>query len=335
MKFVDEAEIRVEAGKGGDGCLSFRREKYIPRGGPDGGDGGDGGSVYLQVKEGINTLVDFRYQKIHRAENGAPGRGSQCSGSKGSDLYIPVPQGTTVYDAHTDEFIVDLMEPQAVILVAEGGRHGLGNVHFKSSVNRSPQKTTQGQAGEVRDLKLELKLLADVGLLGMPNVGKSTFIRAVSHAKPKVADYPFTTLFPHLGVVRVAPFQSFVIADIPGIIAGASEGVGLGIQFLRHLSRTSILLHLVDIMPLDGSDPREHVRVIEQELKKFSGELAKRERWLVFNKIDRLSPGQWELQGRKVVNELQWQGKVYYISALKGIGTRELCYDLMAALKKE
>ncbi|MGH8167026.1 MAG: GTPase ObgE, partial [Woeseiaceae bacterium] len=275
MKFVDEATIRVQAGNGGNGALSFRREKYIERGGPDGGDGGRGGSVYLVAKAGTNTLADFRVARKHRAESGQPGAGRNKSGKSGDDLDVPVPCGTVVHDVDTGELIGDLTEAGQRLKVAEGGRGGFGNTHFKSSVNRAPRKTTPGTSGEARHLKLELKLLADVGLVGLPNAGKSTLIRAMSAARPKVADYPFTTLHPHLGVVSVGPLQSFVMADIPGLIEGAAEGAGLGIQFLRHLERTRLLLHVVDLAPLDAdARPSDQVEAIGQELAKFSDELA-------------------------------------------------------------
>lgn len=329
MKFVDDATIRVEAGNGGNGCLSFRREKFIPWGGPDGGDGGDGGSVYLQANENINTLVDFRYQRLHKAQRGQDGMGSQCTGKSGDDVTVPVPLGTLVFDADTDELIADLTSSGQKVCVAKGGQRGLGNIHFKSSINRAPRKTTRGTPGEQRQLRLELKLLADVGLLGLPNAGKSSFIRAVSQAHPKVADYPFTTLHPQLGVVRVGPYQSFVVADIPGLIEGAAEGAGLGIQFLKHLSRTTILLHLVDIAPLDDLDPVASVRVIEEELQKYNPELAAKERWLVLNKIDLLPADEVDARCDEIISKLDWKERVFKISALKKEGTQEICYQLM------
>src|SRR5690606_3060902 len=288
MKFVDEATIIVEAGKGGHGCLSFRREKYIPKGGPDGGDGGDGGSVYLEADSALNTLIDYRFQRRHKAPNGEPGSGRNCTGTKGEDLVLPVPVGTTVVDMDTHEVLGDLTKEGQRLKVAQGGFHGLGNTRFKSSVNRAPRQTSKGSEGEARNLRLELKVLADVGMLGLPNAGKSTFIRAVSAAQPKVADYPFTTLVPSLGVVKVQTHRSFVIADIPGLIEGASEGAGLGIRFLKHLTRCRVLLHLVDMAPLDGSDPADNALAIVAELEKFSPTLAKRDRWLVLNKVDLL-----------------------------------------------
>lgn len=334
MKFVDEATILVAAGNGGDGCASFRREKFIPRGGPDGGDGGDGGSIYLQADKDINTLVDFRYQRIFRAERGQNGMGQQRSGKGGEDLIIKVPVGTVIYDADTQELIGDLITDNAKICVAQGGRHGIGNVHFKSSTNRAPRRFTKGIPGDQRNLHLELKLLADVGLLGLPNAGKSTFIHAVSAARPKIADYPFTTLHPNLGVVRVDAQRSFVVADIPGLIEGAAEGAGLGIQFLKHLMRTRILLHLVDIAPMDDSDPVTSVKAIIKELKKFSPELAKKPRWLVFNKIDLLLPEEAEEKCSEVVRRLKWKGPVFKVSAIKKAGTREVCYKLMEYLEE-
>ncbi|MGB0449920.1 MAG: Obg family GTPase CgtA, partial [Porticoccaceae bacterium] len=288
MKFVDEATIKVQAGKGGNGCMSFRREKYIPKGGPDGGDGGDGGSVFLVATEGLNTLIDFRFTRNYRAENGEQGRGSDCTGAGGDDLTLNVPVGTTVLDAETGDVLGDLTELAQTLKVAQGGFHGLGNTRFKSSINRAPRQTSPGSEGEMREIKLELKVLADVGLLGLPNAGKSTFIRSVSAARPKVANYPFTTLVPNLGVVGMSGDKSFVVADIPGLIEGASEGAGLGIRFLKHLTRTRLLLHLVDMMPYDATTPAQNAQVIEQELAKFSPTLAEGDRWLVLNKTDLL-----------------------------------------------
>ncbi|HCW89723.1 MAG TPA: GTPase ObgE [Marinobacter sp.] len=329
MKFVDEATIIVEAGKGGHGCLSFRREKYVPRGGPDGGDGGDGGSVWLEAEESLNTLIDYRFKRKFKARNGQPGSGRNCSGIKGEDLVMPVPVGTTVVDMDTHEVLGDLTRAGQRLKVAQGGFHGLGNARFKSSVNRAPRQTTKGSEGELRSLRLELKVLADVGLLGMPNAGKSTFIRSVSAARPKVADYPFTTLVPNLGVVSVQAHQSFVIADIPGLIEGAAEGAGLGIRFLKHLVRTRLLLHLVDVAPYDGSSPVDSVRVIEHELEKFSETLAGRERWLVLNKLDMLSEDEREQVCSDIISQLGWEGPVYRISALSGEGTRDLTQAVM------
>jgi GTP-binding protein len=335
MKFVDEVTIRVEAGQGGDGALSFRREKFVPRGGPDGGDGGRGGDVVFVGDKDLNTLADFRHVRVLRAENGEKGRGRNQTGRAGKDLLVPVPLGTRVLDAHTGELIGEITRAGERLVVARGGRGGFGNAHFKSSVNRAPRKTTPGGPGEVRELYLELQLLADVGLLGLPNAGKSTFLRAVSDARPKVADYPFTTLYPHLGVVRVEPLRSFVIADIPGLIEGAAEGAGLGIQFLRHLRRTSLLLHLVD---MSAADPAHDVRVIEHELEKFSPALARRERWLVPNKMDLIPAAAREERVRALVAELGWRGPVWPIAAIRGEGCAALAGSLMRrleALRKE
>jgi GTPase len=329
MKFVDEAQIRVTAGSGGNGCASFRREKFIPFGGPDGGDGGDGGSVWLVADEGLNTLVDFRHMRQFKAPRGQNGMGSQMYGKGGEDITIRVPVGTVVTNVDTDEVIGDLTAHGQRLKVAEGGRGGLGNIHFKSSVNRAPRKATPGTPGEVRDLKMELRLLADVGLLGFPNAGKSTFIRAVSAATPRVADYPFTTLHPNLGVVRIGTDQSFVVADIPGIIEGAAEGAGLGIQFLRHVSRTSLLLHVVDIRPIDGSDPVEQVQTIERELASFDTELVDRPRWLVINKMDVFDDEEeLEATANDIVNRLGWTGPSFLISAAGQQGTREVCLQV-------
>lgn len=332
MKFVDEASISVEAGNGGNGCLSFRREKYIPKGGPDGGDGGHGGSVYLQAEEAVNTLVDYRYVRRYKAENGEGGMGSEMSGKQGEDTYLKVPVGTTVIDEDTLEILGDLTEDGATLKVAEGGVRGLGNIHFKSSVNRAPRQTTKGTPGESRNLKLEMKVLADVGLLGLPNAGKSTFIRAVSAAKPKVADYPFTTMVPNLGVVSVAKYKSFVVADIPGLIEGASEGAGLGIRFLKHLVRTRILLHIVDMNPFDESTPAENAKVIVNELEKFSPELVNRERWLLLNKLDLVPEDEREARCQSVIDALDWKGPVYKISAISKEGTQQISFDIMSFL---
>jgi len=335
MKFVDEADIRVEAGKGGNGCVSFRREKYIPFGGPDGGDGGDGGSIFVVADDNLNTLVDLRYTRTFRAENGQGGMGRNMTGKGGADLEIPLPIGTIVYDKDTSEILADLTEQGQRVKIAQGGFHGLGNTRYKSSTNRAPRQFTPGTAGEARNLHLELKVLADVGLLGLPNAGKSTLIRAVSSAKPKVADYPFTTLYPNLGVVRVESHRSFVIADIPGLIEGAAEGAGLGIQFLKHVSRTLLLLHLVDVAPFDGSDPVEAVRVIENELAKFSDELIQRERWLVLNKLDLLPEDERERICADIIERLGWTGPVYRIAALTKEGTARLTQDIMVHLERE
>ncbi|MDX1634700.1 MAG: Obg family GTPase CgtA [Marinobacter sp.] len=329
MKFVDEATIQVEAGKGGHGCLSFRREKYVPRGGPDGGDGGDGGSVYLEAQEALNTLIDYRFKRKFKAQSGEPGAGRNCSGSMGEDLVLPVPVGTTVVDVDTHEVLGDLTRAGDRLKVAQGGFHGLGNTRYKSSVNQAPRQTSKGSEGELRNLRLELKVLADVGLLGLPNAGKSTFIRSVSAATPKVADYPFTTLVPNLGVVSVQAHQSFVIADIPGLIEGAAEGAGLGIRFLKHLVRTRLLLHLVDVAPYDGSSPADNVRAIARELEKFSETLASRERWLVLNKVDMVPAEDRDAHCQAIVDDLGWEGPVFAISALSGEGTKPLTQAVM------
>ncbi len=335
MKFVDEATIHVQAGKGGDGCVSFRREKYVEFGGPDGGDGGDGGCVYLIADGNLNTLADFRHVRRFKAGNGQPGNGRNCTGAGADDLYIPVPVGTLAYDTETEELIGDLTEVEQTLLVAQGGFHGLGNTRYKSSVNRTPRQFTKGSLGESRDLRLELKVLADVGLLGLPNAGKSTFIRAVSAAKPKVADYPFTTLYPNLGVVKVEQHRSFVVADIPGLIEGAAEGAGLGVQFLKHLSRTALLLHIVDLVPYDGSTPAENANTIIQELAKFNAELANKERWLVFNKTDLLPAEQAETLCTEVIQALDWQGPVFKMSALSKAGTEDICFKIMQHIEEQ
>jgi GTP-binding protein len=334
MKFVDEATIRVQAGKGGNGCLSFRREKYIAKGGPDGGDGGDGGSVYLEADTALNTMVDYRFQRQHRAQSGEGGRGKNCTGKSGEDLILQVPVGTTVLDEDSGEVLGDLSRHGQRLQVARGGFHGLGNTRFKSSTNRAPRQTSPGSDGELRILKLELKVLADVGLLGLPNAGKSTFIRSVSSARPKVADYPFTTLVPNLGVVQVQGHRSFVVADLPGLIEGAAEGAGLGIRFLRHLTRNRILLHLVDMAPYDESDPAEAALSIVREVEQFSTTLAQRERWLVLNKTDLLDADTLQERREAVLAALNWQGPVYEISALKGEGVRSLCGDIMQLLER-
>lgn len=334
MKFIDEVSILVQAGKGGDGCLSFRREKFIPFGGPNGGDGGDGGSIYLEADRNLNTLIDYRFRKHFNAPSGQQGKGSECTGKSGEDLVLKVPVGTVVWDAETLEQMGDLVEPTQRLLVAQGGFHGLGNVRFKTSCNRAPRQTTKGRPGECRKLRLELKVLADVGLLGFPNAGKSTFIRAVSSATPKVADYPFTTLDPHLGVVKVVEGQSFVVADIPGIIEGASEGMGLGLRFLKHLTRTRLLLHIIDIAPLDETDPLVQAKVILEELKKFSPELAAQERWLVFNKIDLIpDPRQCASVCERIIQGLEWKSPVFKISGLQKAGTVALCHHIMQYLE--
>ena len=333
MKFVDEATIRVSAGNGGSGTVSFRREKYVPFGGPDGGDGGAGGTVRLLADPGVNTLAEFRYQRRFRADNGAPGASRNCTGRGGEDIEVPVPVGTVVFDVDTDEEIGDLVEPGARVLVAQGGDGGQGNARFKSSTNRAPRKSTPGTPGESRHLRLELRLLAVVGLLGFPNAGKSTLIRSVSAARPKVADYPFTTLHPNLGVVRVGPFRSFVMADIPGLIEGAAEGHGLGIRFLKHLQRTRLLLHIVDIAPLDpDTDFASQARAIVAELERFSPELAARPRWLVINKTDLLSEDDVQDRTERVREALEWKGPVYRISALTRTGTEVLAREVMDCL---
>lgn len=329
MQFVDEATIRVIAGNGGSGCVSFRREKFIPFGGPDGGDGGGGGSVWLVADDGVNTLVDFRHLRTHKAQRGGNGMSRQMAGKSGDDVEIRVPVGTVVYNVETDEQIGDLVVAGQRLLVARGGVGGQGNIHFKSSVTRAPRRATPGTAGEDRELRLELKVLADVGLLGFPNAGKSTFIRAVSAATPKVADYPFTTLKPYLGVVSIDTEQSFVIADIPGLIEGAADGAGLGVQFLKHVARTRLLLHLVDLVPQDDDiDPFKQIRTIERELKQFDPQLLERERWLVFNKAD-LMPADEALKAAKaLLRRLKWKQPWYLVSAISREGTWQVCLDI-------
>ena len=334
MKFVDEARITVEAGKGGNGCLSFRREKFIPKGGPDGGDGGDGGSIYLQADDAVNTLVDYRYTRRYRAQHGENGSSRNCTGAKGDDLVLKVPVGTTAIDEDTGESLGDLTEIGQQLMVARGGFHGLGNTRYKSSTNQAPRQTKPGQPGESRNLKLELKVLADVGLLGLPNAGKSTFIRAVSAAKPKVADYPFTTLVPNLGVVSIEHHRSFVVADIPGLIEGASDGAGLGVRFLKHLVRTHILLHVVDMAPLDGSEPADRALAISEELERFSPALAQRERWLILNKLDLLPEEERESRCADLLEKLAWEGPVYPISAINRDGTFQLSCDIMERIEE-
>lgn len=335
MKFVDEATIRIQAGNGGHGCLSFRREKFVARGGPDGGDGGFGGDVYLQADASINTLVDFRVARKFRAESGRSGAGRNKTGRSGEDLVVTVPCGTVIHDVDTGELIGDLTENGQRLKMAEGGIRGLGNTRFKSSTNRAPRKITQGSPGEARHLKLELKLLADVGLVGMPNAGKSTLIRAMSAAKPKVADYPFTTLHPNLGVVSVGPLQSFVMADVPGLIEGAAEGAGLGIQFLKHLQRTRLLLHLVDIAPIDSSvDPGDAVSAIGRELERFSPDLAGKSRWLVINKTDLLADDELDEKCDALLKKLDWQGPVFRVSATAKSGLEQLAREVMRELEE-
>ena len=335
MKFIDEAIIQVSAGKGGDGVASFRREKFIPRGGPDGGDGGRGGSVYAIADRNINTLIDYRYARIHRAKNGENGRGSDCYGKSAENVMLRMPVGTVITDNQTGELIADLDQHGQKAPLAKGGGGGLGNLHFKSSINRAPRKCTPGQPGEACKLKLELKLLADVGLLGMPNAGKSTLVRAVSAARPKVADYPFTTLHPHLGVVRVGESRSFVIADIPGLIEGAAEGAGLGHQFLKHLVRTRLLLHIVDIASFDETaDAAREARAIIKELKKYDEALYRKPRWLVLNKLDLLDVSEREKKSRRFLRDLGWKGKSFIISALTGEGCKELTFAVMQYLEQ-
>lgn len=334
MRFVDEATIKIIAGDGGNGTVSFRREKYIPRGGPDGGDGGDGGSVYLVGSHDLNTLSDFRTVRTYTAEQGTKGQPRQMTGKGGDDLFVPVPVGTLIYDMDTEELIGDITKDQQQLLVAKGGFHGLGNIRFKSSINRAPRQCTEGSKGERRELRMELKVLADVGLLGMPNAGKSTLIRAVSAARPKVADYPFTTLYPNLGVVDVDGFRGFVIADIPGLIEGAAEGAGLGIQFLKHLSRTRILLHIIDIAPFDQVDPVESAQKILLELEKFNPAMLDEPRWLVLNKTDLLPKEEADIICSDIVERLNWKGHCYKISAISGEGTRELVFDIMNYLEE-
>ena len=333
MKFVDEATIDVTAGKGGNGCVSFRREKFIQRGGPDGGDGGDGGSVFLEGDDALNTMIDYRYTRAFRAESGQAGRGRNCTGKSGEDLVLPVPLGTTVLDDESGEVLGDIRTPGQRLLVAQGGFHGLGNTRYKSSVNRAPRQSSPGSEGELRKLKLELKVLADVGLLGLPNAGKSTLIRAISAATPKVADYPFTTLIPSLGVVKVNAYRSFVVADIPGLIEGASDGAGLGIRFLKHLTRNRILLHLVDVAPFDESDPAQQALSIVRELERFSPTLAARPRWLVLNKIDLIDEDTLKQRRQAIVEALDWEGPVYEVAAINGRETVRLSGDLMTAIE--
>ena len=336
MKFVDEVVITTKAGDGGNGCVSFRREKYVEYGGPDGGDGGDGGCVYLQANKGLNTLADFRHVRFYEAGRGDNGFSRNMTGAKGEDKIVQVPIGTMVFVEETGELIGDLTKDEDMLLVVQGGYHGLGNLRYKSSVNRAPRQSKPGSEGETRMLRLEMKVLADVGLLGLPNAGKSTLITAVSSAHPKIANYPFTTLYPNLGVVKVDNYKSFVIADIPGVIEGAAEGAGLGIQFLKHLSRTSLLLHLVDIAPMnEEEDPVHSVRVIENELKKFGSSLEDRERWLVINKIDLLPPEEQKERFDDIVKRLDWKGKVFSISAATGMNTKELTYQIMQYMDEQ
>ncbi|MCE4548922.1 GTPase ObgE [Xanthomonas hortorum] len=339
MKLVDEAEILVSAGNGGNGCVGFRREKFIPLGGPDGGDGGSGGSVWIVADENVNTLVDFRHERTFKAQRGENGMGRQAYGKGGEDRIIVVPVGTVVMNVQTDEIIGDLTQNGDRLLVAKGGKGGLGNMHFKSSINRAPRQSTTGEEGEERLLKLELKLLADVGLLGFPNAGKSTLIRAVSSATPKVADYPFTTLYPNLGVVSVEAYRSFVIADVPGLIEGAADGAGLGTQFLRHLQRTRLLLHLVDISPMeggvDGVSPADQVRTLERELEGHDPELLAKPRWLVLNKADLMFEDEARTAAEAIVAELGWTSPWYLVSALGRDGTFPIMKDIMAFFDRQ
>jgi len=333
MKFIDEAKIEVHAGKGGDGAATFRRERYIPRGGPNGGDGGKGGSVWARADRNINTLIDYRFARIHRAEQGVKGMGKDCYGRAGEDIELRMPVGTVIRDAESGELVADLTKHDERALLARGGKGGLGNVHFKSSINRAPRQFTRGEPGESRNLALELRVLADVGLLGLPNAGKSTFIRAVSSARPKVADYPFTTLNPSLGVVRAGE-SSFVIADIPGLIEGAAEGAGLGHQFLRHLQRTRLLLHLVDIAPFDeAADPARDARAIALELKKYDATLHRKPRWLVFNKIDLAEDADRRIA--KILRTLRWKRPWFKVAAISGLGCDKVCHAIASEIARK
>ncbi len=333
MKFIDEAKVKVAAGHGGNGCLSFRREKYVPKGGPDGGDGGDGGSVYFRAEESLNTLIDYRFVRHYQAERGENGSGKNRTGHSGEDLVLPVPVGTVIYNDETNECLGDLTAHGQRLCVAKGGFHGLGNLRYKSSVNRAPMQTTHGTLGEALQLRLELRLLADVGLLGLPNAGKSTLITAVSAAQPKIANYPFTTLKPHLGVVSIEAHRSFVMADIPGLIEGAAQGAGLGVSFLKHLSRTRLLLHVVDVFPVDGSDPVQSIGLIINELKQFSDTLLEKPRWLILNKVELLSEEDLAALCERIKTELNWDGPLWKISAANRQGTHRLCCALMDALQ--
>mgnify|MGYP000235829888 CR=1 FL=1 len=335
MKFVDEAVISVQAGNGGHGCLGFRREKFIEFGGPDGGDGGEGGSVFVVATSGLNTLIDYRFAKTYKAKAGQGGMGQLRKGKAGEDLVLPVPVGTIIYENETGELIADLTQLGQRACVAQGGQHGLGNARFKSSTNQAPRKTIPGQPGETRSLRLELHLLADVGLVGLPNAGKSTLIRSVSAAKPKVADYPFTTLHPQLGVVRVGEYQSFVMADIPGLIEGAAEGQGLGIRFLKHLSRTAVLLHVVDVAPLDGGDPVKAVQQIDAELAKYDDALVAKPRMLVLNKMDLIPESERAALIQRIADGLKWEGQVFAVSGATSENTEVLCSAIMRELSSE
>ena len=336
MKFIDEAKISIKAGNGGNGIVSFRREKYIPMGGPDGGDGGDGGSVYVIGTTDLNTLSDFRHTRRFVAQRGANGQSKGCTGAKGEDIVIEVPLGTIIISTDQGEVMADVSDTEVPILIARGGFHGLGNTRYKSSTNRAPRQCSKGSEGEQFDLKMELKLIADIGLLGMPNAGKSTFIRSVSAARPKVADYPFTTLHPNLGVVNVGTHRSFVVADIPGLIEGAADGVGLGIQFLKHLQRTRLLLHIIDVLPEEGADsPVESAQKILLELQRYDESLYDKPRWLVLNKTDLLAEDQTEAICDEIVRGLDWGGPVYRISAINGEGTGKLCQEIMTLLETD
>lgn len=333
MKFVDESIVKVEAGDGGNGVVSFWREKFVAKGGPDGGDGGDGGDVYMIADENLNTLVDYRFERFHKAERGKNGSGGNCTGKRGQDKVLKVPVGTRAVDIHTNEVVGEVTEHGKKVMLAKGGWHGLGNTRFKSSVNRAPRQKTMGTPGEVRELRLELLLLADVGMLGLPNAGKSTFIRAVSAAKPKVADYPFTTLIPSLGVVRVGSENSFVVADIPGLIEGAADGAGLGVRFLKHLERCRVLLHVIDLMPVDQSDPIENALTIFAELEQYSEKVAAKPCWLLFNKVDLMSEEEADEKIQGILDALAWEGEYAKISAVNKQGTKELCYKLADFMK--
>lgn len=336
MKFVDEARIKVAAGDGGNGIVSFRREKYIPFGGPDGGDGGDGGSVYVKGDPSLNTLSDFRFQRSYMAERGGNGMGRNKTGKKGEDAIIMVPVGTAIRELNTGELIADVTQSETPMLVARGGFHGLGNTRYKSSTNRAPRQCSQGTSGKRFELHLELRVMADVGLLGLPNAGKSTLIRAVSAARPKVADYPFTTIHPNLGVIDLGPGSSFVMADIPGLIEGAAEGAGLGFRFLRHLMRNRLLLHVIDVAPPDTEqDPAKDAVSILQELEQYHADLAAKPRWLVLNKLDLMLKEERAEVQQNICTALDWQGPVYWISAASGEGTRKLCEDIMQWLDRE
>lgn len=333
MRFIDEVQISVCAGSGGNGCLSFRREKYIPKGGPDGGDGGDGGSIFLRADSSVNTLIDYCYQPLFKATNGKSGSGKNCTGSCGDDLFLAVPLGTLATDADSGIILGDLCEEGTLIKVAAGGRHGIGNYRFRSSTNRTPRQTTSGSDGDVVNLKLELRLLADVGLLGLPNAGKSSLLSRVSRSHPKIADYPFTTMAPCLGVVRVGPVASFVLADLPGLIQGAASGAGLGFRFLKHLTRTRLLLHLVDINPIDQSRPIDNVEIIQNELSRFSSRLAAKDCWLLFNKIDSLEAQDALARAEDIVDELKWEQPWFLVSSATGAGLKQVTQAIMRYLE--